>query len=179
MLRFPDLVEIFASPTQTHDEKLRWKVDGKTLTVGGIREIKYYPYKDLPWNDNVSNIQRIVIEDGVEKIAAHAFEECTRLELVTISASVKTIGDLAFTFSYCGNRAVNGGRNVFWSLENGTLTIKKNPAVKSGADFSTGYETWEIVEKNIKAVKIERGIIPDKRFFDWLARMGNDIKVSF
>lgn len=105
-------------------EKLRWKVEGKTLTVGGVREIKFYRYGDLPWVRSVDAIQEIVIEAGVEKISANAFSECKRLELLTIPASVKTIGECAFRFCYCG---VNNGKNVLWSLEDGVLTFKKIP----------------------------------------------------
>ena len=144
--------------------KLFWKVEDKTLTIGGVREIKNYSYDKIPWFESLNLIQKIVIEEGVEKISANAFSECTRLEQLTITASVKTIGDLAFTYCYCGERTINNGRNVTWSLEDGILMIKKNPAAKS--DFSTGYETWQVVEKNIKSVKVERGVVPGKRFFD-------------
>jgi len=159
--------------------KLCWKVEEKTLTVGGVREIKYYSYKDLPWLDNISDIQKIVIEDGVKKIYANAFIECTRLELVSIPETVKTIGDFAFNVSYCGEITMNNGKNVIWSLTNGVLMIKKNPAAKSDADFSTGYERWKIVDKNIKSVKIERGVILGKRFYDWLNRMNSNLPVAF
>ena len=160
-------------------DNLRWKVEGKTLTVGGVSEIKSYSYEATPWRDSLRDIQRIIIEDGVRKIDANAFAECTRLEQLTIPASVKTIGDGAFTFCYCGDRTINGGRNVIWSLEDGTLMIKKNPAAKNESNFSTGYETWQVVEGNITGVKIERGIVPGKNFFDWLGRMGDGVSVAF
>lgn len=160
-------------------ESLRWKVEGKTLTVGGVSEIKSYSYEATPWRDSFRDIQKIIIEDGVKKISANAFAECKRLEQLTIPASVHTIGDGAFTFCYCGDRKINGGQNIIWSLEDGTLMIKKNPAAQAESNFSTGYETWQVVEGNIKAVKIERGIVPSKNFFDWLGRMGDGVTVSF
>lgn len=160
-------------------EQLRWKVEGKTLTVGGVSEIKSYSYEETPWRDSFRDIQRIIIEDGVKKIAANAFAECTRLEQLTIPVSVKTIGDGAFTFCYCGDRTINGGRNVIWSLEDGTLMIKKNPAAKNESNFSTGYETWQVVEGSITGVKIERGIVPANSFFDWVNRMGDGVSVAF
>lgn len=159
-------------------EQLRWKVEGKTLTVGGVSEIKDYSKEKPPWIDSLEDIQRIVIEDGVEKIAANSFIECTRLEQVIIPASVKTIGDFAFTSCYCGERTVNNGKNVIWSLDSGVLMIKKNPDAKSDADFSTGYEMWNVAEKNVTSIKIERGVIPSKQFFDWLAKMGNNVSVQ-
>lgn len=144
-----------------------------------MREIKSYSYSETSWRESLRDIQKIIIEEGVEKISTRAFAECTRLEQLTIPASVKTIGDFAFTYCYCGDRTINGGRNIFWSLDDGTLMIKKNPAAKSDADFTTGYETWQVVEGNITGVKIERGIVPSKRFFDWLSRMGDGVTVSF
>ena len=159
-------------------EKLRWKVEGKKLTVGGVREIQFYRYGELPWVDSVDAIQKIVIEEGVEKISAEAFSECTHLELLTIPASVKTIGDFAFKFCYCGNRDVNGGKNVIWSLDDGVLTFKKNPAVRNASDCSIGVVSWRAVDKNISGVKLERDVIPDKKFFDWRKSLSRDVPVS-
>ncbi len=163
---------------QPAPEKLRWKVEGKTLTVGGGREIPFYRYGELPWVGSVNAIQHIVIEEGVEKISANAFSECTRLELLTIPASIKTIGDFAFRFCYCGNRDVNGGKNVIWSLDDGILTFKKNPAVRNAADCSIGVVSWRAVDKNISGVKLERDVIPDKKFFDWRKSLSRDVPVS-
>ena len=142
-------------------------------------KIKNYSNENPPWGDSRRIIQEIVIEEGVKKIYSYAFADCTRLEKLTIPVTVKTIGDFAFTVSYCGDRLVNNGRNVFWSLNDGTLILKKNPAAKSDEDFSTGYETWEVVEKNIKGVKIERGIVLGKRFYNWLEHMNSDLPVAF
>ncbi|MBR4642987.1 MAG: leucine-rich repeat domain-containing protein [Selenomonadaceae bacterium] len=160
-------------------EKLRWKVEGKTLTVGGVREIKDFSKEEPPWVDSIDNIQKIVIEEGVEKISANAFIDCRRLELLTIPASVKTIGDTAFTACYCGNRLENGGRNVFWCLEDGVLIFKKNPAAKSAFDFSIDVVSWLAVEKNITGFKLEPGVVPKEKFFDRLAKRGNALHVSF
>ncbi len=149
-------------------EKLTWSFAGKTLTVGGVREIKFFPYGQIPWLKHLHDIQRIVVGDGVEKIAAQAFEECKRLELVTLPASVKTIGDMFASVSFCGDRFVNGGRNVFWCLEDGVLVLKKNPAAV-GDDFSTGFASWIFADKNIRGVKLEPGIKPTENFFAWLS----------
>ena len=149
-------------------EKLTWSFAGKTLTVGGVREIKFFPYAQIPWLKHLHDIQRIVVGDGVEKIAAQAFKECKRLELVTLPASVKTIGDMFASVSFCGDRFVNGGRNVFWCLEDGVLVLKKNP-VAVGDDFSTGFASWIFADKNIRGVKLEPGIKPTEKFFEWLS----------
>ena len=56
--------------------------------------------------------------------------------------------------------------------------IKKNPVAKSETNFSTGFDTWKVVERNIQSVKIERGVIPGKEFFNWLAHVRNGVQVS-
>lgn len=160
-------------------KNVKWRVENITLTVGGADKIKDYSQETPPWHDYLNTVQRIVIEDGVKEISANAFSNILRLEHIIIPASLKTIGDLAFKFSYCGNSEVNGGRNVFWSLDNGVLLIKKNPAAPADADFSTGYESWKAAENNIKAIKIECGVIPSKRFFEWLWQSGRDVQIKF
>lgn len=160
-------------------ENLRWKLEGRTLTVGGVLEIKDYSRENPPWFKKRHDIFKIVIEEGVEKISANAFNECIRLEELILPLSVKTIGDFAFTFCYCGDKKYNGGKNVIWSLEDGVLLIKKNPAAKNETNFSTGYEIWNVAEKSIKSIRIERGIIPSKRFYDWLAHVGNELPILF
>ena len=167
------------STTKPVAEKLTWKFSGKTLTVGGVREIKCFPYEKIPWVDHLRQVQKLVIGNGVEKIAAHAFDECTRLELLELPASVTNIGDFAFNCSFCGNIKVNGGKNVFWCLEDGVLVLKKNPDVKSNADFSTGAVQWIFAEKNITGVKLEPGIVPTEKFFAWLAKRTNGAQISF
>ena len=163
----------------TFDKNLRWKVDGHTLTVGGVRVIKNFSAVEPPWVDNLRDILNIVIENGVEEISAHAFEDCKRLEQVTFPASVKTVGDFAFTICYCGDKRVNGGRNVFWSLNDGILTLKKNPAAKVDADFSTGFVTWLPLERNITGVRLDDGVKPTEKFLTWLMRRTVGKQISF
>ena len=166
-------------PTTQAAEKLIWKIDGRTLTVGGVRVIKNFSAVEPPWSSNLLDILNIVIADGVEEISAHAFEDCKRLEQVTFPASVKTVGDFAFTICYCGSRFVNGGRNVFWSLNDGILTLKKNPAAKVDADFSTGFVTWLPLERNITGVRLDDGVKPTEKFLTWLMRRTVGKQISF
>ena len=131
-----------------------------------------------PWVDGLDVIQKIVFADGVRKIPARAFLNCLRLEQIEIPASVTTIGGEAFTICYCGDKSVNGGKNVFWCLEDGVLILKKNPAA-DGDNFSTGFASWRQVTKNIKSVKVERGIVPNQNFFEWLGQLNSSVPVSF
>ena len=165
------------STTKTVAEKLTWSFEGKTLTVGGVRVIENFPYAQIPWLKHLHDIQRIIIGNGVEKISPHAFDDCTRLEILELPASVKTIGDMAFSVSFCGS--INGIKNVFWCLEDGVLVLKKNPDVSPAADFSTGSISWIFAEKNIRSIKIEDGVKPTGKFFEWMVQRFNGKEISF
>ena len=157
---------------------LRWKVDSDTLIVGNVHEIEYYS-SSPPWKDSLNEIKKIVIVNGVEKIAANSFADCINLKKIVIPASVKDIDDGAFVFSFCGNSAVNDGKNIFWCLEDGILVIKKNPAVKDiNNDFSMGEVSWGAIEKNIRGFKLGSGIVPNKIFFNWFIQRGKTMKLS-
>lgn len=157
---------------------LSWKVEGDTLIVGNVYEIENFSSK-LSWGNFIDIIKKIVIVNGVEKIVAHAFADCPNVEEIVLPASVTSIGDCAFSISFCGNNAVNDGKNVFWCLEEGILVIKKNPAVKDvDADFSMGDVSWEAARKNIRGFKIENGIVLSKTFFDWFIQRDKTMKLS-
>lgn len=175
-LRKPSVVKLITLSSDV--ENLKWHVDGITLTVGGTYEITDYSKETPQWHDYLKTIQRIIIEDGVKKISANAFIDCIHLEHIKIPASVKTIGDLAFMISYCGERTANDGRNVIWSLDNGTLVLKKNPAASEESDFSIGEITWRAIEKNIKQIKIECGVMSGNSFFEWLWKSERDVQLK-
>ena len=154
-------------------KKLIWKLDDSTLTVGGITEIKTFSNETI----SLETIRKIVIAEGVEKISERAFISCKNVNEVIIPDSVTTIGDLAFTVSFCGNSAVNDGKNVFWCLEDGILILKKNPIEKDiNADFSIGAVSWQFVNENIRGFKLESGIVPNKTFLDWFIQRSKPVR---
>jgi len=77
---------------------LTWNYDAdtKTLTFSGTASIPSYNENDRPWKDYVSEVEKIVISDGVTSIGVNAFGYCASLTTVTIPASVKSIGMFAF-----------------------------------------------------------------------------------
>ncbi|MBR5371660.1 MAG: leucine-rich repeat domain-containing protein [Oscillospiraceae bacterium] len=66
-----------------------------TLTVSGTGAMANWN-GDLPWADYTSDIQTVVIEDGLTSIGASAFYDCSNLTSVTIPESVTSIGMSAF-----------------------------------------------------------------------------------
>ena len=143
-------------------------------------EIKNYFAEKPPWFDKLSDIQNILIDDGVKIISAYAFDNCPNVVEVDIPVSVTDIGDFAFNISFCGNRTVNDGKNIYWCLENGILVFKKNPSIENvDADFAIGYVSWQCVDKIITGFKLEDGVVPNKTFFDWFIKRSNPIKFFF
>ena len=78
---------------------VKWKLVGDTLTISGTGEMEgFIHYYDRPWNSQISNIKKIVIENGITAIIGGAFWGCTELTEVDMSGalSLKTIGNHAF-----------------------------------------------------------------------------------
>ena len=83
-----------------------------TFTISGSgKMLDYDSEDDSPWSDYSSDIQKVVIEDGVNNIGAYAFQNCCNLTSADIPDSVTGIGRTAF--SDCTNLAsVNIPGNV-------------------------------------------------------------------
>lgn len=64
------------------------------LTISGTGNMSQS--SPSPWNGFKELITDVVIEDGVENICEHAFEDCTELKSVEIASSVKSIDYYAF-----------------------------------------------------------------------------------
>ena len=82
----------------TDMKNIRWNFDETTgtLTIGGQGRMPIGGLRErLPWTGLVNDIRRVVVEDGVENIAAFAFTGCKNLKDVEL-AGVKSIGGGAF-----------------------------------------------------------------------------------
>ena len=71
------------------------EADG-TLTISGVGEMsgKY----TAPWYSSHSDIEKVVIEEGVTSIGDYAFYDCKSLTCAEIPNSVTSIGNFAFTW---------------------------------------------------------------------------------
>ena len=76
--------------TWTYDET------SNTLTISGTGTMPYNTAGDTPWNSMLTDIKKVVIEDGITSIGANAFNGCSNLASVIISEDVTTIGTSAF-----------------------------------------------------------------------------------
>ena len=88
-------------------ENLTWEYDTetKTLTISGTGNMSNYYSSSIagsraPWvNSKIkTEIETVVISDGVTSIGENAFFECTSLKNVTIPSSVRTINEGAFFY---------------------------------------------------------------------------------
>ncbi len=68
----------------------------KTLTINGNGAMNDYNYHTNPWWTHGWEITKIVFEEGITKIGAYAFYECTAFTKVEIPSSVEIIGEAAF-----------------------------------------------------------------------------------
>ena len=132
----------FGNCGATNEDKVTWKLENGTLTISGKGAMKDYDFYDgerSPWDSKKTQIQKVVIGDGVttigkdafnyssanselktvdlsnatslEKIGNHAFFNCSQLENVDLSnaANLKEIG--ANAFNGCGVKNVTFPQN--------------------------------------------------------------------
>lgn len=80
-------------------ENLTWELteDG-TLTISGLGEMpNYWNSEDYPWHRLRSEIQKVVVELGVEDIGNDAFAQCDNLRDVTLPNTLHYIKNYAFS----------------------------------------------------------------------------------
>ena len=169
------------------DDNVYWALVGDTLTISGSGAMAdYADASSVPWNNSITAIKTVGIENGVTNVGDYAFSGCENLTSVTIARSVKNIGDNVFNnceklvnvyyagtqedwnsiagkesltsakISYCICGAKGNEANVKWSLENSTLTISGSGDMK---DYATANGVpWNDSIATIQTVMIENGV---------------------
>ena len=88
--------------TTGHESDVVWRYDNGTLTISGTGQMMYYGsalggdnkyHSTAPWSYLDSEIQKVIVEDGVTYIGSYAFAYCTALTSVSLPASVIALGD--------------------------------------------------------------------------------------
>jgi hypothetical protein len=75
---------------------LTWSVSNNTLIIRGTGAMPDYGSVAFPWINYASQIEIIIIENGVTRIGDYAFYGCSRVTSVSIPNSVITIGNSSF-----------------------------------------------------------------------------------
>ncbi|MBQ7704419.1 MAG: leucine-rich repeat domain-containing protein [Selenomonadaceae bacterium] len=87
---------------------VKWMLeDNGTLTISGRGKMTDFLIEDksseqygwfyhTPWQAVTSNIQKIIVQDGVTSVGSHSFANCENLREVVLSNSVNFIGSQAF-----------------------------------------------------------------------------------
>ena len=157
MKKFLPLLILFVfSFSAIHAEK-SWEIDGikcnlsddGTLTISGTGDMPSYVYgDDVPWFNDRSKINKVVIEYGVTSIGSRVFHLCFRLSSITIPNSVTSIGDYAFqncniTSITIPNSVTSIGENVFRdNLRLTSIIVEKdNPKYDSRDNCNAIIET--------------------------------------
>jgi hypothetical protein len=98
------LILIFSnSYSQTNGKSgdIDWSLENKILTISGNGQIPDYDanLNKAPWYNDRSNIEKIVINEGVTSIGNYAFHGCHNLS-AKLPQSLKSIGNNAFSGCY-------------------------------------------------------------------------------
>lgn len=102
-----------------------WNYDASTatLTISGDGPIANYAYDEQasrPWHHLRTQVQNLVIGDGITRVGDCAFSDFSNLENVTFADSVTEIGLYAFTFAEklenleLPSRLAYMGQQAFW-----------------------------------------------------------------
>ncbi len=83
----------------TCGENLTWKLDNAgLLTISGEGEMEDYSSTvQAPWYEYKSQVQTVVVEDGVTNIGSYAFYGCNSLTTVELPENMISIGNHAFS----------------------------------------------------------------------------------
>ncbi len=89
-----------AASNENGAESVKWELstDG-TLTISGTGAMEnYWSLKNdkRPWKENMNNIKKLVVEEGVTSVGQNAFQSCSTLESVELPKSLTTIVSGAF-----------------------------------------------------------------------------------
>lgn len=95
-----DVISCSAFPhSGTCGENLTWKLEDTLLTISGTGPMADFAAEEAPWYNSRMEIDKIVIENGVTSIGAHAFEDSFFLKTVMFPDGLTEIG--AYAFSGC------------------------------------------------------------------------------
>ena len=113
-----------------------WNIKDGTLTVSGTGEIPDYRNEtDIPWFSQKSEIEKIVIEDGITRIGNLAFYGLSNVKDVVIAESVKSMGIYPFGYTEATKKSI-GNLSAPYQFE----ITSDSTAVSKGDEFTVSIE---------------------------------------
>lgn len=146
-----------------------WKFEDGTLTISGTGAVTF---KEIPWYDHLTSIQRIVVEDGITSLGRYALTSCATsisipdsIRYMHQEACFNLYNGMASDFSqlefepgdpyshyedgkYLGN--ANNPYLVLVSIEGESTEIKVHPDTKMILDW--GYHKDVVISEGVTAI---------------------------
>ena len=152
----------------TDNDNVYWGLFNGTLIISGSGDMKdYTDGNSVPWNQFSTEIEDVVIKEGVKNIGTYAFNNCTNLTVATIPKSVTKIRDYGFLPS-SESRYVNyvGTSDEWGAIERGehgwNSIIFRSNYVTTGSCGTGGNNgdnvTWELVNGNTLIIRGKDGM---------------------
>ena len=123
---------------ETCGANVTWKLEDTTLSIEGSGVMTNYSAESpAPWSAQASQIEVVLVHEGVESIGSYAFAGCEKLTVVACNSSSLAIGDYAFsgckrlesvsaTLNSIGKYAFEGCASLeIFSLSSGIETLSE------------------------------------------------------
>ncbi|MBQ2895848.1 MAG: leucine-rich repeat domain-containing protein [Oscillospiraceae bacterium] len=87
-----------AAPQAPAADGISWHVADGTLTISGQGTMADYELLSAPWDESGDSlhVERLVVEEGVRYLGAHAFAACMNLAEISLPQSLRGIGSYCF-----------------------------------------------------------------------------------
>lgn len=124
-----------------------------TLTISGQGATADYQFGKSPWYSNKSQIQQVVVEDGVTGLGNYLFYDCSNIGQIILPNSVTGIG--SNTFMYCRaltelelpDQVESIGEGAFWGCSG--LTEMSLPESVKSVGNSAFYECTSLTKATL------------------------------
>ncbi len=146
------------------------KIDGKTVEI--LRKLETDTVKQLTIPGSViaieedaivsGSIEKIILRDGIQRINDGSFQECTRLEELTIPKSIDYIGMGVFPVEFVEKQKEIRG---IYYLDNFALAIKEDESEFRWNDHTIGIcgDFWKLFhgsqELELESLEIPEGVV--------------------
>ena len=169
---FPEHVDADIIEKGTCGDSINWSLEDKgTLIISGTGKMYDYEFDGLcaPWYSYAYSpgISSVIINEGVTRIGAYAFDSCIDLESITIANSVTEIGEGAFLgcrklISIQFPEKVFLDEAVFNNCGIKTLYLSDNATISERTFFNCRNLKWIDVSNNNNYYLSENGVLYNK-----------------